>query len=210
MSHDLEIVKIVIKKDSLPSFINQVSAIGTALNVSVFNKDIDIVKFLLTIPRIDPNLYEQSNYTPLITAIINFNMEIINVLLDFYGDKVEGQLWQLNVSLEIILEKILCNDENDRKLNHLDPAIVHDVLKKENQKNYHQTVLGVIKRLLEIKNINLNCHSKRYTLLTYACEIDDIDLVKMLIESNNVNVNSYAPKSGSTPLMIFRNCKTFN
>lgn len=32
----------------------------------------------------------------------------------------------------------------------------------------------------------------------------------MLIESNNVNVNSYAPKSGSTPLMIFRNCKTFN
>lgn len=83
MSHDLEIVKIVIKKDSSPSFINQVSAIGTVLNVSVFNKDIDIVKFLLTIPRIDPNLYEQSNYTPLITAIINFNMEIINVLYHF-------------------------------------------------------------------------------------------------------------------------------
>lgn len=111
-------------------------------------------------------------------------------------------MWQLNVSLEIILEKILCNDENDRKLNYLDPAIVHVVLKKENQKNYHQTVLGVIKRLLEIKNIDLNCHSKKHTLLTYACEIDDIDLVKMLIESNNVNVNSYAPKSRSTPLMI--------
>lgn len=60
-------------------------------------------------------------------------------------------MWQLNVSLEIILEKILCNDENDRKLNYLDPAIVHVVLKNENQKNYHQTVLGVIKRLLEIK-----------------------------------------------------------
>lgn len=63
-------------------------------------------------------------------------------------------------------------------------------------------MLPILKRILQIKNIDLNTHASEYTLLSYACESNEIDIVKMLLETDRIDVNAYSPKSGNTPLMI--------
>ena len=81
-SHNIEIVNIVLNHNSKPAFINQLSSNGTALNVAVKLNEYDIVKRLLSVPGIDPNLYAKENITPLVSAITNFNLDIINLILD--------------------------------------------------------------------------------------------------------------------------------
>lgn len=68
--------------------------------------------------------------------------------------------------------------------------------------NKTKLILTVLNRLIQIKNIDLNCRENDYTLLSFACETNEIDMVLMLIKSGKVNVNSYSPNNGDTPLMI--------
>lgn len=60
----------------------------------------------------------------------------------------------------------------------------------------------ILNKLLDVKNIDPNSHNENYTLLSYACEINDIDIVKKLLKKDNIDVNAYAYSSGQTPLMI--------
>lgn len=85
-----------MKYYSKPSYINQLSENGTVLNKAVIIDGYDIVKRLLSIQRIDPNLYVKNSITHLVSAITNFNLNIINLLLDYYGDNIESQKWQLD------------------------------------------------------------------------------------------------------------------
>lgn len=85
-----------MKYNSKPSHINQLSENGTVLNKAFIIDGYDIVKRLLSIQRIDPNLYVKNSITHLVSAITNFNLNIINLLLDYYGDNIESQKWQLD------------------------------------------------------------------------------------------------------------------
>ena len=58
--------------------------------------NLEIVKRLLAIPGIDPNLYYDDDRTPLISSIVNFNLDIMNAIIDFYGEKIQEQMWQLD------------------------------------------------------------------------------------------------------------------
>ena len=66
---DIEIVNMILEKNSTPSFINRISINGTALNLAVLMNNIEIVKRFFTIPGIDLSLYESDRMTPLITSI---------------------------------------------------------------------------------------------------------------------------------------------
>lgn len=61
---NVEVVNIVLKYNSKTSFINQLSKDGTALNKAVILNNCEIVKRLLSIPGIDPNLYACNRVTP--------------------------------------------------------------------------------------------------------------------------------------------------
>lgn len=79
--------------------------------------NLEIVKRLLSIPGIDPSLYEPNNDTPLITAIINLNIEMINLLLDFYGPNLKSQSWQLNEATRKFLNIISTNKKEKKNSN---------------------------------------------------------------------------------------------
>ena len=191
-SRNIDIVNIILNHSSKPSFINRISSEGTALNKAVVLNEINIVKRLLSLPGIDPNLYAKNNNTPLVSAITNFNLDMINLILDFYGDDIESQAWQLNEALKEVL--LIISDQIS------DVIPVHSFGSKKRLEK--DEILSVFNRLFQIQNIDLNCRANKYTLLTYACETGQIDLVTMLIKSGKVNVNSYAPTNGNTPLMI--------
>ena len=183
-TNDVSIVDFVIKHNSKPSFVNQRGANGTALCESVSNGNIDIIKRLLSIPGIDLNSYNRNNETPLISAIVNYKIEIVNLILDFYGSDITSQAWQIEAGIKYILGKI--SKANDR----------NDIM-----------ILAIFNRLVEVPGVNLNFHEGKHTLLTYACQINNQNLVELLLKSDRVDPNLYVPSTGDTPLMIAINKK---
>lgn len=133
--------------------------------------------------------------TPLICSIVNCNYDIINEILNFYGDDIQSQTLQLDKAIIIILLKIISTISN----NNFDNVRTKNQLAANEQKC---KLLPILKRILQIKNIDLNTHASECTLLSYACESNEIDIVKMLLETDRIDVNAYSPKSGNTPLMI--------
>ena len=178
-TNDIDIVNLILKYRNKPSFINKKSPKGTALNIAVSNNNLSIVERLLSLPGINPSIYCSSNETPLIKAIINLNLEIINKIIAFYGNDNPDLKWQL----EKAIDYILIHNENDSN-------------KEKNKKSM------ILYRLLEIKCIDLNHHFDDFTLLTYACSVNDIDLVRYLLQFDSIDVNLYEPTKGNTPLII--------
>lgn len=130
---------------------------------------------------------------------------MINLILDFYGEKIELQKWQLDEALKTLLRIISGEQESSHPYFPRVNSCVyytHDYDPELEKKKKKELILNVLKRLIQIKNIDLNCSSNKYTLLSYACETNEIEMVSMLIAANQIDVNSYAPKSGKTPLMI--------
>lgn len=194
-SGDIEIVKIILKYNDKPSFINKVKSNGTVLHLATNNNDLEMVKFLLTVPGINPNLVDSNKNTPLTITIFRLKIDIMNAFLDYYGDNIQSQMWQINRALFVITD---------------DPGILKDKDKFNENKNIYDrnnvnTIINassIIKNLLKIKNLDLNCTGNYNTLLTYACQYNDFELVKMLVESNTIDVNSYALIDGCTPLLV--------
>lgn len=62
---DVDIVNLVLKYNSKPSFINRRSLIGTDLSIAVKMNNLPIVRNLLSLPRINPSLYSLNYNTPL-------------------------------------------------------------------------------------------------------------------------------------------------
>lgn len=101
---DVEIVDKILKVNSKPSFINQIGINGTALSIAAKNGDIEIVKKLLSIKGIDPNLYSVDNTTPLIAAFNEYHYDVVNLIIDFYGNDKENLKWQFNIVINDIID----------------------------------------------------------------------------------------------------------
>ncbi|KAK8880443.1 hypothetical protein M9Y10_003117 [Tritrichomonas musculus] len=166
-----------------------------------------MVKHLLSISNINPNLYDRNNVTPLIAAISRFNIEIVNIFIDYFGDNIKKQMWQFNDGLRKILHIVSRKTSNTIKGRRGYPRESSQINADEDEwsnfiSNNQAKISAVIHRLIEIEDIDLNCHIKNCTLLCYACETNDIDLLNALLDSNKIDINSVAPSTGNTPLMV--------
>ena len=191
-SHDLELVEIILEHDSQPSYINKLCDYGTALSVAVENGDLQIVKKLLSLPGINPSLYSHQNATPLTTAICRCDLEITNAILDFYGDDIQDQRWQINEALTKIF------DDSPRSGFSFGKRKENENEKEEKKKK----IVTILLRILEIKSINPNLHFNNKTLLTYACQNNSIELVQSLLKYDNIDLNLYEPVCGDSPLIV--------
>ena len=179
-TNDIEMVDIVLKYKNKPSFINKKSLRGTALLIAVSKNNLPIVKRLLSLPGIDASLYCTRNETPFIKAINDLNIEMVDQFISFYGENILKQKWQID-------------------------TIINDILKFNKNENSDQQTKkksAILTRLLEARCIDINYHFYYYTLLTYACKANDIDFVKYLLQYDEIDVNSYEPANGNTPLII--------
>ena len=174
-THDPKIVKIILKYINKPKFINKRTPNGTALCIAVQNDDFEIVQLLISVPEIDVNLYDSFKNTPLIIAANNFNLEIFNLILDYYGDDIKYQQWQIDVLVEKALYLLISpNSEQDAKIE------------------------PVINRILEIKYIESNIFDKYFTEF---CNKNNVEAVKRLLDLDKTNPNIYDPQSGNTNLI---------
>lgn len=153
-SSDCEIVKITLKYKNNSSFINKKSPNGTPLIIATRNNDTDIVKALLSVPENNPNLYDRIGDTPLIIAAMSMNLDILNLILDFYGDEIQNQKSQLD---SLILKTMNLMNIPEWKSK--------------------QDIINIINRVLDIKFIDPNVFKNDNTMLMLACESNEINIV---------------------------------
>ena len=178
-ANDPKIVKIILKYNKKPLFVNKKTQNGTALIIATQKGSLEIVNDLLAVPGIDPNLFDTNKDTALIIASNNLNLDILNAILDFYGDNIQYQKWQL--------------DSLARKtLNQLNSG----------EWKSNQNVKKFINRVLEIKCIDPNLYDNNYSFLIFACESNEIEIVKKLLKLEYIDVNLYSTSTGNSPLMI--------
>lgn len=168
-SNNLEIVNLILNHNCQPFFINKKTRDGTALHAAIKNGNLQIVQRLLSIKGIDLNLYDSQHSTPLIAAALTKNLDIFNAILDFYGDNIKSQKSQLDNVITALFD-LISSYYNGPK----------------------ESILPILKRILEFKNINPNCHGKKYSLLSYFCTINEIDSVKITQFHKIIHLNSFS------------------
>ena len=147
--NDIDLVNIVLKYQHDPDLINKVWDDGTALIKAVCNNNIEIVRRLFTVPGVNPSIYYSKGKKiqfPLTIALKKKKIEIINAILDFYGENLQNQNLQLTKAMEIIFSIYMSAKRND-------------------------CFMPIINHFLEIKNINPNNLYSSNTKI----EIYDID-----------------------------------
>ena len=60
----------------------------------------------------------------------------------------------------------------------------------------------ILLRILDIKSIDHNYNLNSSSLLSYACEKNFVEVVKKILENDQINVNLYDPARGDSPLNI--------
>jgi hypothetical protein len=96
---DVEIVRIVLKRDSSPEYVNEVSEEGTALCVAVKRGHLEMVELLLSVPGINADLCDRHGRTPLVLAARFHYWGIMKALIDFCGDHLNDCPGQVNQAI---------------------------------------------------------------------------------------------------------------
>lgn len=211
-AHDIELVNLILEYKS--SLINKRSKTGTVLYAAVLYNDLNLVKRLLKVPGIDPDGTESENLVPLIAAVYNMNFDIVNEILNFYEEHNFSETKQFDEALKTVL-KVFPRNNPSNKLVGIDMCGSVPYYNTNYQmwggypigdlsfvmKNKAKIIL-ILKRLLDFKSIDPNCRFNNYTLLLYACENNEIEIVQMLLQLEKIDVNLCSLETGDSPLIL--------
>ncbi|KAK8840781.1 hypothetical protein M9Y10_027603 [Tritrichomonas musculus] len=202
---DLEIVKIILKYNNKPNFVNKRMPKGTALCLAVQKNSLEIVIELLCVPGIDVNLYDSSKNTPLIIAANNYNLDIFNAILDTHGDDKEDGLFNYAFSISsgkiteiLINSKYLdINDqiytENNLPFVNLDES---DILNEYNSQKFKETLLmnavnnqreEIVDIIIQHPNFDRKKSKLNKAIFECAKKCNNINLFKKLIKLIDLN-----------------------
>ena len=127
---NVEIVKTVIKYKNHPSFINRRTNEGSALCIASRYNRIEIVEFLLSVPGINVNVFDNNDAHIFRFMITNNRIEILELFLktgkvdincnSFLSDAIQNRRKEI---AELIL-KYPTTDINARNLQDLSPLIL--------------------------------------------------------------------------------------
>ncbi|KAK8875507.1 hypothetical protein M9Y10_005673 [Tritrichomonas musculus] len=187
-THDIDIVNIVLKYNSKPSFINNFSSKeGTALHIAVLYNDIDIVKRLISLPGIDINKICYTYSTPLKIACDNNNSEIVDILIK-----------EENIDVNVI-----SNTGDSLLMNAIrrDDSVIAEMLIKHpktninNRNSNNQTALVLAVMLKQLNIIELLINDEKFdpeeSLLDYSFFISSFISSQYLIASKLLDVNYF-------------------
>lgn len=198
--NDIDLVNLILKYNSKSSFVNKVFENGTVLCIAVENKNLLIVKRLLSIPGINLNLYNKKQETPLLIAVKNFNLDISTEILNYYDKNDLSQEMQFNQCFKILFEYIL-KDKLEFIHYYYQMDDNNGPIMSEDHKNQMKS-FKILKKILEFKAINPNCFINDLTILLFACQNNEIDIVKTLLQNDKTDPNLYSTEEGNSPLMV--------
>ena len=183
---DLERVKKLLKKPNLfkklfkksninPSIdVNQADSVGsTPLSVAAENGELEIVKFLLTVPGIDVNKADNHKTTPLYYAAEHSELEIVRLLLTVPGIDVNKATTGGETPLYAAADDTRRGDTN------------------------------IVRLLLTVPGIDVNkATTGGETPLYAAASRDHPKIVKLLLTVPDIDINKATIKDGKTPFDV--------
>lgn len=202
-SNNLDIVDIVLKYKSTPDFINK----GNALSIAVMKNNLEIVKRLLSLPSINPYLYSDYIYTyctPLMIAASNLSFPIINELLPLYSKDIILHRESIEYLLNELLSTRRCEEKEKNHENILktfkkilDIENIQMIFNKKNQQIFFKIFsnplidIRLVQLCLNINfcDVNYCSNNTNETLLIAAINTRRIDIIKLLINSPNLEIN---------------------
>ena len=174
---DLKAINIILENNSMPSFINQISIDGTALNLATKLNDLSIVKRLLSLQGINPDICDSKGMTPIMNVNIH-NYEMIDLFLDFYCKNIVYKF---------------------RELNHLIQKIFEGFQIENQIENSNLFIL--LDRILEISNINVDYYYYQYNIFDNIFKTGNINFIHDLLDMKNFNINISSPTDRNTLLI---------
>lgn len=118
-------------------------------------------------------------------AIIKLNIEMVGNLVEFYVDQIQSQFWQLPKDILCLKSTYLINV-------------------KLSSSEIEVKILFIIKGLLQI---NANLSFKDLGFLSAAFQMNYLEIVKFLIEMENIDVNERESYNSNTSLITASSIK---
>ena len=146
------------------------------------NNNIDIMKELLSHKTINPKLINNINIlgeTALLVALVNNdinNYDMINLL---FKNRAKFNLQIVSNKINIISYNVILN------------KLVKSIIINSN--------IDIVKKILD-NGFDINYMINNYTLLMYAFEYSNIDMVKLLLSFPSININTI-DNNGNTILL---------
>ena len=211
----LEIVNIILKYNSKPTFINRGSEDGTALHVAINKDSLEILQRLLAIPSINPYLYDKNNHTPLMLAVNQMRFPMIKEIISFSGKNIVYHRESIDVLLRMLLKDPSSNKSNyNYNGNHnwgrawSSSAWGSSAWSGYNKNNNTKTSNSIMdtRKILEIlqniPNIEIVLDEKNQMYFPEICSRQNIDIkiVQFFLKIDKINVNCVSVVSGETAL----------
>lgn len=183
-SRNIDIVNKVLQFNDKPSFINQISKDGSALNISVSNNDTEIVQRLLKLAKINVNSYEQENgNTPLLTAIMNKNIDIAKTLIEYP---------QTNVNLKNNISQSALVIAVENKLDEIVSLLINnerfDYDESDLDYAFYISYGKIAEQLISVKGLDVNYKNESFlfeTALYHSYLQSDLNKIEMIISHHS-------------------------
>ena len=211
---DLERVKKLLKKPNIfkklfkksninPSIdVNQADSVGsTPLSVAAENGELEIVKFLLTVPDIDVNKADNHETTPLYYAAEHSELEIVRLLLTVPGIDVNKATTGGETPLYAAADDTRRGDTNIVRLLLTVPGIdVNKATIKNGETPLYAAASRdhpkIVKLLLTVPGIDINKATIKdgKTAFDIAIEKKNREVINNFLKYNN-KITEYTPNS---------------
>lgn len=129
----------------------------TFLSIAIKNYEMAFIDFYLHNCKDHILFYDKSSQSPFVFAILGQNMDIIELLINYFGDKITSQ----NEQIILGLEKLLQNFSTNKKLSS------------------STKIMDIFKRFSQVTDLNLIDST---SFLNHAIESSELDFIKFFLE----------------------------
>lgn len=185
------------------------------LFVNAFSQDLfkaiqedDMIKIKSILNKNNINTYDKNGHTPLIIAIKNKKIALLDLLLKrkadinkMSSDSISPVEFAVNTGNSLILEKLIAHGANPNSIGKYDFTTLMYAA--------YEGHFDIVKLLVEKYNANVNATNKYgWTPLIFSCRKGDIQLTEYLI-NNGAEVNTVTKDGKSVLIYAIMSCSEY-
>ena len=196
---NLDIVNIILKYNSSPKFINRGSEDGTALHLAITKDSLEILQKLLTIPSINPYMYDKNNQTPLMLAVNQMRFPMIKEIISFSGKNIVYHRESIDALLEMLFKG---SPPSRSKYNYGYHNYGYHNYSFYQSNSTINDIIETLEMILNIPNIQIVFDEKNQKYFPDVCSKPNINtkIVQLLLKIVSIDVNFISISSGETAL----------
>jgi ankyrin repeat protein len=206
-SGSFALVSQLLTIDSSPSFVNRLSAEGTALCIAASAGNVEIVRLLLSVPGIRADLGNLYGETPLVIASRAPNLGVMAAIVSFYGDNISQHSSEVNrafltaFSFPLLRAPPPVNQNPVPKGQPVPEVVVNPEALIAKSPDLADVTFELAQFFTQFPFLDINYCRHGDSVLLVAGRTGNTQLVRELLRFPDLNVNAY--DSGGNTALIF-------